>query len=73
MPPVSPDNQGKVDGLVADINKMVEEKVTAAKIDSDAKILDLERQLDTAKENARKEGEVSFYEAVKKALGFGDF
>ena len=73
MPPVSSDNQGKVDGLVADINKMVEEKVTAAKAEYDAKILDLERQRDAAKEEGRKEGEVSFYEAVKKALGFGDF
>lgn len=71
--PVSPDNQGKVDGLVADINKMVEEKVTAAKAEYDAKILDLERQRDAAKEEGRKEGEVSFYEAVKTGLGLGDF
>lgn len=73
MPPVSPENQGKVEGLVADINKLVDEKVAAAKTDSDAKILDLERQLETAKSDARKEGEASFYEAVKTALKLGDF
>ena len=71
--PVSSDNQGKVDGLVADINKMTDEKVKAVRAESEAKILDLERQRDAAKEEGRKEGEASFHEAVKKALGFGDF
>lgn len=71
--PVSSENQGKVDGLVADINKMVDEKVDAAKAESAAQILDLQRQVETAKEDGRKEGEVSFDEAVKKALGLGDF
>ena len=32
--PVSSDNQGKVDGLVADINKMMDEKVKAARAES---------------------------------------
>ena len=71
--PVSSDNQGKVDGLVADINKMTDEKVKAARAESAAKITDLEQQLETAKEDGRKEGEISFYEAVKSRLSFGDF
>lgn len=70
---MSPENQGKVEGLVADINKMVDEKVKTAKADSDVKIADLEQKLAASKDDARKEGEVSFYEAVKSALGFGDF
>ena len=69
MAEVSEENQGKVEALVSDINKMADERAAAARAESQATIDALTQQVETA----RKEGEVSFYEAVKRGLGFGDF
>ena len=69
MAEVSEESQGKVEALVSDINKMVGEREEAVRAQSQATIDDLTAQIETA----RKEGEISFYEAVKRGLGFGDF
>lgn len=70
---VSEENKVKVDALVNDINRMTDERVAVAIADSKAEIESLKAERDAALEQGRKDGEVSFYEAVKRALGFGDF